>query len=99
MIRRGAAVLVALAVVLGAVLYLDRPYTGYWARVTMADAGGLQNGSNVTVNGVAVGTVASLEINRADRAVAVVHLDKSAVPLGSGASATVQIDGFFGERE
>jgi phospholipid/cholesterol/gamma-HCH transport system substrate-binding protein len=93
----GAALVLALVVVV--LVYLGRPYTGYSVRVVLADAGGLQDGSNVSVGGVTVGRVASLELNRHDRAVAIVHLGKSAAPLGAGASALVQIDGFFGERE
>jgi phospholipid/cholesterol/gamma-HCH transport system substrate-binding protein len=90
-----AVIIVAAA----AVLLLSRSYHGYSARVILADSGGLQSGSNVTVGGVTVGQVASLGLDAHDRAVAVVHLDKSAAPLGTGATAIVQIDGFFGERE
>lgn len=100
MIRRVVpALLVGAAVAVVAVVYANRSYTGYVTRVVLADAGGLQQGSNVTVNGVTVGQVASLYINRRDQAVAVAHLNRSAAPLGTGAQATVQIDGFFGERE
>jgi phospholipid/cholesterol/gamma-HCH transport system substrate-binding protein len=88
----------AAVVIVGGVLTLRPSYNGYTARVILADAGGLQNGSNVNVNGVTVGSVASLGLNHADRAVAVVHLDKSAAPLGAGATAMVEIEGFFGER-
>jgi virulence factor Mce-like protein len=90
---------IAVLAIVAAVLLLNRSYHGYNARVILADSGGLQNGSNVTVNGVAVGSVASLGLDKRDRAVAVVHLNKSAAPLGTGATALVQIDGFFGERE
>ena len=99
MIRRVLASTLAAAVIVGAILYLDRGYHGYTARVVLADAGGLQSGSNVSVGGVNVGRVASLTLNRHDRAVAEVRLDPSAAPLGAGAHAVVQIDGFFGERE
>jgi phospholipid/cholesterol/gamma-HCH transport system substrate-binding protein len=93
------AAALALVVIVGGVLTLRPSFNGYTARVILADAGGLQNGSNVSVNGVTVGRVASLGLNHSDRAVVVVDLDKSAAPLGAGASAMVQIDGFFGERE
>jgi phospholipid/cholesterol/gamma-HCH transport system substrate-binding protein len=88
----------AVVVIVGAVLTLRPSFNGYTARVILADSGGLQNGSNVSVNGVTVGSVAGLELNQADRAVAVVHLDKTGAPLGAGATAMVEIDGFFGER-
>jgi phospholipid/cholesterol/gamma-HCH transport system substrate-binding protein len=88
----------AVVVIVAAVLTLKPSFNGYTARVILADAGGLQSGSNVTVNGVTVGSVASLALNHADRAVAMVHLDKSSAPLGTGATAMVEIDGFFGER-
>jgi phospholipid/cholesterol/gamma-HCH transport system substrate-binding protein len=92
------SVLVAVAIV-GLILYLNRGYSGYTARVILADAGGLQTGSNVTVGGIDVGRVSNLTLTRHDRAVAELQLDHSAAPLGQGASAIVQIDGFFGERE
>jgi phospholipid/cholesterol/gamma-HCH transport system substrate-binding protein len=90
---------IAVIVIVAAVLFLNRSYSGYSARVILADSGGLQSGSNVTVDGVTVGQVASLGLDAHDRAVAVVHLNKTAAPLGTGATALVQIDGFFGERE
>jgi phospholipid/cholesterol/gamma-HCH transport system substrate-binding protein len=91
------SILAAVAVV-GLIVYLNRSYSGYTARVLLADAGGLQGGSNVSVGGVAVGSVSSLTLNKHDQAVAVVHINSSAAPLGAGAHATVEIDGFFGER-
>ncbi|HET9073639.1 MAG TPA: MlaD family protein [Solirubrobacteraceae bacterium] len=90
-----ALLLIAAAVV---VLVVHRGPSGYRVRVVMADAGGLQSGSNVNVNGVTVGTVTGLSVNRADRAVATLVLDRAAAPIGAGATATVAIDGFFGER-
>jgi phospholipid/cholesterol/gamma-HCH transport system substrate-binding protein len=98
-IKRLAVLAIVAIVVAGVVLYATRSYTGYTAKVVLADAGGLQKGSNVSVGGVDVGTVADLYVDKHDRAVAMLHLDRSAVPLGPGARATVQIDGFFGERE
>jgi len=91
----GAGV-VAVAV---AIVLATSGYSGYSARVILADAGGLVAGSNVSVGGVTIGQVASLTLDRNDHAVAVVHIDHSAAPLGDGAGALVQIDGFFGERE
>lgn len=96
-VRLLAAGVVVVAVI--AVLALRPGYSGYSARVILADAGGLQSGSNVSLGGVTVGTVASLGLNRRDQAVADLHLNSSAAPLGAGATAVVQIDGFFGERE
>jgi virulence factor Mce-like protein len=93
----GAVAVIAAAVAV--VLFLNRSYHGYSARVILTDSGGLQSGSNVTVGGVTVGQIASLGLDAHDQAVAVVHLENSAAPLGTGATALVQIDGFFGERE
>jgi virulence factor Mce-like protein len=95
---RVAACIAAAVVIVGVILYLNRSYSGYSVRVLMADAGGLQGGSNVNVNGVQVGQVSSLNVTKQDRAVAVLHINSSAAPIGPGAHATVQIDGFFGER-
>ena len=100
---RGARIRVfaALTLVLVAAAILvavNHRYTGYSVRVMLADAGGLETGSNVNINGVTVGSVASLGITKHDRAVAVLHLTKSAAPIGAGAHAIVDIDGFFGER-
>jgi virulence factor Mce-like protein len=91
--------LAVIVVAVAALLILNRSYHGYSARVMLTDSGGLQSGSNVTVGGVTVGQVASLGLDAHDQAVAVVHLERSAAPLGTGATALVQIDGFFGERE
>ncbi len=90
------AAFVAVVVV---ILLATSGYSGYRARVVLADAGGLQSGSNVSLGGVTVGQVADLTLDKGDHAVALLHLDRSAVPLGDGATALVQIDGFFGERE
>jgi virulence factor Mce-like protein len=94
-------VFAALTVVLAAVavvVAVNHRYSGYSVRVMLADAGGLETGSNVNINGVTVGSVASLGITKHDQAVAVLHLNKAAAPLGAGAHAIVDIDGFFGER-
>ncbi|HWF54544.1 MAG TPA: MlaD family protein [Solirubrobacteraceae bacterium] len=95
---RVVAAVLALVVIVGLIAYLQRSYTGYSVRVVMADAGGLQSGSNVNINGTTVGSVASLTVNKHSQAVATVHLNSTATPIGRGATAQVQIDGFFGER-
>jgi phospholipid/cholesterol/gamma-HCH transport system substrate-binding protein len=97
-IRRVIGSLLVAIVIVGVILYENRSYNGYSATVMLADAGGLENGSNVEINGVTVGRVSGLNLNHADRAVAGVHLTRAAAPLGAGAHATVEIDGFFGER-
>jgi len=97
--QRIAAVGLLVLVAVATVLISEGSSRGYMVKVILADAGGLQNGSHVTINGVTVGEVTSLGLNKQDRAVAEVSLEKSAAPLGSGATALVQIEGFFGERE
>jgi phospholipid/cholesterol/gamma-HCH transport system substrate-binding protein len=95
--RVGAAFAAAIVIVVAIVL-LSQSYNGYSVRVLLADAGGLQSGSNVNVGGVTVGNVSDLTITKNDRALATLHINNTAAPIGQGAHATVQIDGFFGER-
>ncbi len=95
---RIAAAAALILVVIAVRVTLVHGYNGYTARVLLTDAGGLENGSNVNVNGATVGTVANLTVNKKGLAVAMLHLNKQAAPLGETAHATVEIDGFFGER-
>jgi phospholipid/cholesterol/gamma-HCH transport system substrate-binding protein len=93
------AVTVAVLVVVAAFVTVHNGGSGgYTVRVLLADAGGLESGSNVNVDGATVGRVKSLTVTKAGRALAVLELNQRAVPIGSGATAQVQIDGFFGER-
>jgi phospholipid/cholesterol/gamma-HCH transport system substrate-binding protein len=93
-----AGLAVVLAIAATYLLVHNHTANGYMVRVMMADAGGLQSGSNVNVNGVTVGRVKSLAVTRDDRAEAMVSLNRAAAPIGAGARASVEIDGFFGER-
>ncbi len=70
----------------------------YMTQVVLEDTGGLRKGSNVRVDGAPAGTVAKLELDDQDRAVAEIRLDPGAAPVGQDAKALVQADGFFGER-
>ncbi|MBA2349321.1 MAG: MCE family protein [Solirubrobacterales bacterium] len=70
----------------------------YMTRVVLEDSGGLRKGSNVRVDGAPAGTVAKLELDGQDRAIAELRLDEGAAPVGQNAKALVQADGFFGER-
>jgi phospholipid/cholesterol/gamma-HCH transport system substrate-binding protein len=93
-----AGLATVLAVAAAYLLIHNHSSQGYTVRVIMADAGGLQSGSNVSIDGATVGRVTSLKVTPGDRAEAVVHLNRAAAPIGSGARVSVEIDGFFGER-
>jgi phospholipid/cholesterol/gamma-HCH transport system substrate-binding protein len=93
-----AALAGVLAVAAAIIVVRDHRSDGYTVTVMLADAGGLESGSNVNVAGATVGRVMSLTVDARGRAVAVLELNRRAAPIGSGARASVEIDGFFGER-
>lgn len=70
----------------------------YLVRVEMKNAGGLRNGANVRVGGAPAGRVSALRLDDRDLAVAELRLEPEVAPIGDGATAVVDTDGFFGER-
>lgn len=87
-----AAVFVTLAIV------LTSGEKGYVVRAQFADAAGLRNGFTVKVGGVPVGRVESVGLDRSDRAVAVLKLDKSAAPIGRDARTAIRPSNLLGEK-
>lgn len=90
----GAVVAAALAVV----LVLTGSDGRYGAKLVLEDAGGLRKGANVRIGGAPVGQVEDLVLDDDDHALATIRLDPSVAPIGEGARALIQADGFFGER-
>ena len=91
------ALLVAVAGV-AAYLVLTGGDDRYLVKVEMENAGGLRKGANVRVAGAPAGRVTKLELDERDRAVAELRLEPEVAPVGAGAGAVVDTDGFFGER-
>jgi phospholipid/cholesterol/gamma-HCH transport system substrate-binding protein len=87
---------VALAVL--AVLLLQSGPSPYVVRATFADAEGLRPQFSVREQGVVVGSVAQVALTRADKAVVTVDLDRSAAPIGAGASASIDPSNLLGEK-
>jgi virulence factor Mce-like protein len=85
-------------VVMTAALVLTSGSGGYTVRAVFADAAGLRSGFLVRTGGVPVGTVARVDLGKADRAVAVLHLDKSSAPIGQGAHAEIRPSNLMGEK-
>jgi phospholipid/cholesterol/gamma-HCH transport system substrate-binding protein len=95
--RLAAGLLLVAAVVVGA-LVLGGSDDRYLVKVQLDNAGGLRKGANVRVAGAPAGRVTSLELDSQDHAVAELRLDPEVAPVGAGARAVVDTDGFFGER-
>lgn len=70
----------------------------YLVKVELDNAGGLRKGANVRVAGAPSGRVTALDLDDRDRAIAELRLDPQVAPVGAGARAVVDTDGFFGER-
>lgn len=83
---------------IGAFLMFGGSDDRYMVKVELANAGGLRKGANVRVAGAPAGRVADLRLDGRDLAVAELRLDPAVAPVGAGASAVVDTDGFFGER-
>lgn len=62
------------------------------------DAGGILKNYNVKVGQVKAGSVKAITLDGSDNAVVKMVLDKSAVPVGAGASANVRPVNLLGER-
>ena len=84
------------AVVYGGVLFANKDT--YILRAELKQAQGLIKGYSVRVDGAQVGKIESLELNERDHVVAEMRLDKSAPPVGRGATVTVRTLDLFGER-
>jgi phospholipid/cholesterol/gamma-HCH transport system substrate-binding protein len=70
----------------------------YRIRVLLADAGGLRQGSRVTVGGVPAGTV-SLHLGDHDRVIADLSVDSSQAPVGKDASVAIAAVNFLGQKQ
>lgn len=88
-----AAVLIAIA----AVVILTRP-SPYVVRAEFTDADGLTTHFDVRENGVVIGSVTGVSVTRSDSAMVTMELDKSATPLGAGASASIHPSNLLGEK-
>jgi phospholipid/cholesterol/gamma-HCH transport system substrate-binding protein len=92
----GALAVVALAV--GVAVVTGSKDDRYLLRAELADAGGLLKGANVRVDGVPVGKVEDVSVEKGDRVMARLRLEDSVAPVGRDVRASVQVDGLFGER-
>ena len=71
---------------------------GYIVRAEFRDVDGLRQGSTVKIDGVPAGTVSSLTITPQYTAMATLTLDRSAAPIGAGASVQVRPTDLLGEH-
>ena len=71
---------------------------GYRLTADFTDADGLRPNFFVKVDGVVVGRVRSVTVDRRDDAVVTMQINSSALPIGTGATATIKPNSFFGER-
>jgi phospholipid/cholesterol/gamma-HCH transport system substrate-binding protein len=94
----GLPVLLLVAGAAAAIVLLGRGEDMYRVRAEFKDAGGLRTNSNVRIEGVPVGKVASLEVTDEDSALATLEIDPSAGPVGRGARAHVRAANILGEK-
>jgi phospholipid/cholesterol/gamma-HCH transport system substrate-binding protein len=95
-----APILIAIWLVFG-VLLLTGTFTnsgGYTLRAEFADASGLRTNYFVKEDGVVVGRVTSVTVSRRDTALVTMAIDRSALPIGRDATATIRPNSFFGEH-
>jgi virulence factor Mce-like protein len=96
-IARGVTVLaVAAAIVL--IVVLAGGGSSYVINLTMADANGLQPGSQVLLGGVQVGSVGSLRVDRHNQVIAPLDLNRADVHVGTGISASIIAANLLGEE-
>jgi ABC-type transporter Mla subunit MlaD len=87
---------VAAAIVL--IVLLAGGGSSYVINLTMADANGLQPGSQVLLGGVQVGSVGSLRVDRHNQVIAPLDLNRSDVHVGKGISASIIAANLLGEE-
>jgi phospholipid/cholesterol/gamma-HCH transport system substrate-binding protein len=71
---------------------------GYVVRAEFQDVDGLRAGSTVKVDGVAAGIVSSISVTPRDTAIATLQVDRSAAPIGAGASLKIRPTDLLGEH-
>jgi virulence factor Mce-like protein len=86
------------AVVLIYVLTSSGSGSGYVVRAEFQDVDGLRTGSTVKVDGVPAGIVSSISVTPRDTAIAMLRVDPSAAPIGSGASVQIRPTDLLGEH-
>jgi phospholipid/cholesterol/gamma-HCH transport system substrate-binding protein len=91
--------LVAMAAAVVVVVVLVSGGSSYILRLTMANASGLRPGSQVLLGGVPIGTVGTINMNRAGTAVvAELDLEPGKVHVGQGVRASVIAANLLGEK-
>jgi virulence factor Mce-like protein len=94
-----AVSLVALVAAVVVVIVLASGSSSYVLKLEMANAAGLETGSQVFLGGVPIGTVSDLEMNRAGNAVIVtLDLQKGKAHVGKGATAHVIATNLLGTK-
>lgn len=72
---------------------------GYRVDLRLSNAGGLREGSDVTIGGVPVGSVESLQITSRDQVRATLELRSGKGPIGAGSSAQLKAKNLLGEKQ
>lgn len=86
------------AVLLVVVLVTTGGEDPYIAKVRMANAGGLKDGSPVTVGGVRIGKVA-VDVQSAEAADVELQIDRKYAPLGRDASMSIRAQNLLGQKQ
>lgn len=71
---------------------------GYTLYAKFKQAGGLRQGFKVRIDGAPVGKIESLTLDKQDRVVAKLLIDKSAAPVGTDVRATARAADLLGEK-
>ena len=96
--RMLAPTLVAVAIgTVTVIVLLSGGTNSYTVHAVFADATGLRVHSDVKIGGVAGGQVSSMALDRHDHALVTVELNRSAAPVGRGATATIRPANLLGE--
>jgi phospholipid/cholesterol/gamma-HCH transport system substrate-binding protein len=99
MSRRAATIgLLAAAAAVLAVVMVAGGGSPYVIRAEFADADGLRADFAVREQGVVVGRVADVSVTARDTALATLELDRSVVPVGAGATASIHPSNLLGEK-
>lgn len=87
------------AVVLVAVIAFGGGDDGYEVKLRMANAGGLKDGSPVTIGGAKIGKVDVDVDPGGDAAVATLKIDEEYAPIGQDAKATIRAQNLLGQKQ
>jgi phospholipid/cholesterol/gamma-HCH transport system substrate-binding protein len=97
--RRKVIIGVVAALVLLSVLgQLRKNQHPFVLKAEFADASGLRKDFFVRVDGVAVGKVTGVTLSKSDTAIVSMQIDKSALPIGRDARATIRPSSLLGEH-